>query len=83
MFFNKFFNTLNKSIFIRNVDIPFWSGVLDDLLPRYLSENVIAQLFTFQISVISGCDDNKVYKVLSVKKKSLKVVINTTDDIGL
>ena len=32
---------------------------------------------------ISGCDDNKVYKVLSVEKKSLKVVNNTIDDIGL
>ena len=39
--------------------------------------------FYIQDFCISSCDDNEVYKVLSVEKNSLKVVNNAIDDIGL
>ena len=44
--------------------------------------NLITQLLTFKISVFQVVMDNNVYKVLSVEKKSLKVV-NNTITIGL
>ena len=40
-------------------------------------------VFHIQEFCISGCDNNEVYKVLSVEKKWLKVVNNAIDGIGL
>ena len=69
-FFNTFFKTLKKSIIIRNVD-------------QISIANLITQLFTFKISVFQVVMTTRYIKSYPSKKKSLKVVNNTIDDIGL
>ena len=65
-----FFNTLKKNIIIRSVD-------------EISIAKLITQLFTFKISVFQVLMTTRYIKSYQSKKKSLKVVNNTIDDIGL